>query len=204
MFRVVVPRYSALDRRLTRLRFPPIDDQWFRIRMYESVDARIAELNVSTLDAAEISGGASSKYGWRTFTRLDYPSFDVCSPGRHETYDAVFCDNVLEHVADPFAAARTLFALCRPGGLCFVGTPFMFRVHPGGDVFGDYWRFTREGIERLLACAGFSEIETQSWGNRWCVGIHLFHDWLGTWRGMPMRNEAVFPMQVWAFGRRQS
>jgi hypothetical protein len=71
MFRVVVRRYSALDRRLTRLRFPPIEDQWFRIRMYESVDARIAELNVSTLDAAEISGGASSKYGWRTFTRLD-------------------------------------------------------------------------------------------------------------------------------------
>jgi SAM-dependent methyltransferase len=194
-----VPRYSALDRRLTRLRFPPVEDQWFRVKMYESVDARLAELDLLALDAAEISGDASSKYDWRSFTRLDYPEFDICAPGPHDTFDVVSCDNVLEHVSDPFAAARTLFELCRPGGLCFVGTPFLFRVHYAP---ADYWRFTRDGLAQLLTRAGFTKIETDSWGNRWCVGAHLFHDWFGTWRGMPMRNESVFPMMVWAFGLR--
>lgn len=200
IFRTFVPRHTALDRWLTQVRFPAtVDRYWFRIAMYNSLQQRLAELEPAVLDAVEISGDAHGQRGWRTFTRLDYPDFDICAPTSHDRYDVVLCDNVLEHVPDPFTATRTLFDLCRPGGLCFVGTPFLYRVHYAP---GDYWRFTRDGLERLLACAGFSEIATDSWGNRWCVGAHLFHDWFGIWRGMPMGNEAVLPIMVWAFGRR--
>jgi SAM-dependent methyltransferase len=200
IFRTFVPRDTALDRWLTQVRYPAtVDRHWFRVAMYDALQARLAELDPATLDAVEISGDAHAHHGWRTFTRLDYPDFDICAPTSHDQYDVVLCDNVLEHVTDPFSATRTLFDLCRPGGLCFVAAPFLYRVHYSP---GDYWRFTRDGLERLLACAGFSEIETDSWGNRWCVGAHLFHDWLGTWRGIPMRNEAALPIMVWAFGRR--
>ena len=44
-------------------------------------------------------------------------------------YDVVICEQVLEHVLDPGAAAANLRGLCAPGGHVVVSTPFLIRVH---------------------------------------------------------------------------
>lgn len=70
--------------------------------------------------------------------------------------DCVICLEVLEHVADPFAAARELVQILRPGGRLFLTTPFLTSYHGKGDTpdhagYPDYWRFTHQGLHRLFA-----------------------------------------------------
>jgi SAM-dependent methyltransferase len=78
-------------------------------------------------------------------------------------FDAVICLEVLEHVADPFRAARELQRVCRPGGRLFVTVPFLTGYHGKGggsqshDAYPDYWRFTHEGLGRLFS--GLKDME---------------------------------------------
>jgi SAM-dependent methyltransferase len=45
------------------------------------------------------------------------------------SFDAVLCIQVLEHVADPFAAARELARVLRPDGRLLLTTPFLYNYH---------------------------------------------------------------------------
>lgn len=84
---------------------------------------------------------------------------DVCSIDLpDESFDCVICIEVLEHVADPFAAARELQRVLRPGGSVFLTTPFLtgYHGHPNSasgshEDFPDFWRFTHQGLERLFS-----------------------------------------------------
>ena len=78
-----------------------------------------------------------------------YRELDVCAPPPHlDQYDVVLCEQVLEHVVDPWRAAKTLHDLCVPGGHVVVSTPFLIRVHPTPL---DLWRFTEDGLRMAWA-----------------------------------------------------
>ena len=111
----------------------------------------------------------------------------------------VFCDQVLEHVLDPISATQTLFEMCRPGGLCVVATPFMYKIHAAPD---DYWRFTPHGITALLSRAGFVGIETESWGNRACIRGNFARDVPQKWWRSLRAGDPALPIVVWAFAQR--
>jgi hypothetical protein len=189
-------------------------EHWCRIEMNQHIESHLANLDKSSLDAVEVSGSGERGVGWRSFERLAYPGFDLCNPSTVGEYDVVLCEQVLEHVVDPSRAARTLHTLTRPGGELIVNTPFMFRVH---QEPGDYWRFTPEGMRLLLDSAGFVDVETFSWGNRSCIKSDLLR-WLPYnllktrfpthWRAYrswhSLRNEAEFPVVVWAYARRSN
>jgi SAM-dependent methyltransferase len=172
--------------------------------MDRAVEAFLRSLQPSRLDAVEVSGTGRSGLGWKSYTALAYPEFDLLSPGEPGTFDVVICEQVLEHVEDPFLAARTLAAMCRPGGHVVVSVPFMLRIH---DHPGDFWRFTEPGLIRVLTNAGLDVVGSGSWGNRWCVMAN-FDRWVGPERARRLlgsrafRNEPTLPMVVWAFGRR--
>ena len=61
----------------------------------------------------------------------------------------VICEQVLEHVDDPWAAVANLRELCAPGGHAIISTPFLIKVHefPRYGML-DYWRFTPRGCAR--------------------------------------------------------
>lgn len=65
--------------------------------------------------------------------------------------DLVITQEVLEHVADPFKAIQEIGRVLKPGGTLYVQLPFVIGYHPGPT---DFWRFTREGIVRLVQSAG--------------------------------------------------
>ena len=83
---------------------------------------------------------------------------DVCAIDLpNASFDCVICLEVLEHVADPFAAARELKRILRPGGALFLTVPFLHPYHGhkdstsgSHDSFPDYWRFTHQGLEKLF------------------------------------------------------
>jgi hypothetical protein len=156
------------------------------------------------LNAAEVGGSAHAARGWRSFASLDYPAFDVCAElaeDRRGRYDVVICEQVLEHVVDPYAAAGSLRGLCVPGGHVVVSTPFLVRVHELPQYgLPDYWRFTPHGLRVLLEHVGLQVDKVAAWGNRRCVAAN-FDVWPAYRRWMSLRDEPGLPVQVWAFAR---
>jgi SAM-dependent methyltransferase len=177
-------------------------DQWQRVPLNAAVVAHLQSLNPAALDAAEISGDSRAGLGWRSFQSLDFPAFDLCAElteEHRERFDVVVCEQVIEHVLDPCAAARNLRGLCRPGGHVVVSTPFLIRVHelPMFAMY-DYWRFTPRGLQRLLEMGGLAVDGVGSWGNRSCITGNLDR-WPAYRRWHSLRNEPDLPVQVWAF-----
>lgn len=68
-------------------------------------------------------------------------------PGQEGRYALVICCSVLEHVEDPWAMARSITKLLRPGGKAYISVPWVWRYHAYPD---DYWRFTWSGIRKLF------------------------------------------------------
>lgn len=76
------------------------------------------------------------------------------------TQDAVICIAVLEHVENPHQAMKEIYRVLKPGGYLFLYVPFLFYYHPMKGYYGDYYRFTYEGVKYLAK--DFSDIEVQN------------------------------------------
>lgn len=72
-------------------------------------------------------------------------------PAADGSFDVVLCVQVLEHVDDPARAIRELHRVTRPGGRVLLSTHGAMVYHPNPS---DSWRWTHEGLERLLAANG--------------------------------------------------
>jgi SAM-dependent methyltransferase len=191
-----------------RLLFPEATsatDQWQRVVLNEAVDTHIASLDPSAHSAAEISGDTHAGKPWKEYTSLNYPEFDLCAPlsvGRR--FDVVICEQVLEHVVDPWGAAANLRDLAVPGGHVIVSTPFLIKVHElPYFALRDYWRFTPRGLRTLLESVGLDVETVDTWGNRPCV-IGNLQRWSAYRRWHPIRNDPDLAIQVWAFARNPS
>lgn len=174
-----------------------VGDHWVLLEMDRSIDAHLDRMRTTELSAVEISGTEIiDRHEWRNASTLSYPGFDICEPRNSgDRYDVVICNQVLEHVVDPWQAARTLRSLCRPGGLVIAGVPFMLRIHPAPL---DLWRFTPAGLEHLLRSADLEVLEIHGWGNAACVRANLY-SWAPHRRWRPMHNDGSLPVAVWAF-----
>jgi SAM-dependent methyltransferase len=177
-------------------------EQWQRVTLNRAVDHHLASLGPEALSAAEISGDAHAGKPWQHYVSLNFPQFDLCAPlGERERYDVVICEQVLEHVIDPWLAAENLRGLCAPGGHVVVSTPFLVRVHElPAYAMPDYWRFTPRGLRVLLERAGLDVAAVESWGNRRCVAGN-FDRWPAYRRWHSLRSEPDLLLQVWAFAR---
>jgi SAM-dependent methyltransferase len=65
-----------------------------------------------------------------------------------DSIGTVVCLETLEHVADPLRAVQEMHRVLRPGGVLAVSSLMFFPIHAHP---WDYWRFTPEGFELLLA-----------------------------------------------------
>ncbi len=89
------------------------------------------------------------------------PSADVVMepaclyPIASESLDGIGCFAVLEHVAEPWQAAREFRRMLKPGGKVFIDWPFLQPVH---GYPSHYYNATREGLRRLFD-DGFDLIE---------------------------------------------
>jgi SAM-dependent methyltransferase len=197
---------TNIGQRINRVVFPEsagASDQWQRAVMNEEIAAHLESLGPSRLSAAEISGDAHANRGWKEFCSLNYPDFDLCAPITiSERYDVVICEQVLEHVVDPFLASQHLFDLCRPDGHVIVSTPFLIKQHEL-PLYGmlDYWRFTPRGLRTLLGRAGLEVDHVGTWGNSLGVLGNLDR-WSAHRRWLPLRNRPDIAVVVWAFARR--
>ncbi len=78
------------------------------------------------------------------------------------SFDAIICIAVLEHVENPIQAFKEMYRVLKPGGYLFLYVPFLYYYHAEKGYYGDYWRFTEDGLRYLGK--PFSEIEIVSSG----------------------------------------
>jgi SAM-dependent methyltransferase len=76
-------------------------------------------------------------------------------PFADATFDAVVCQAVLEHVADPPRVVSEIHRVLRPRGLVYSDIPLMQQVHGGAH---DFTRYTHVGHLRLYRY--FDELES--------------------------------------------
>lgn len=171
--------------------------QYAREPMNREIAAWLDGLDAAHLDAVEVSGRLRAGTGWRSYTTLVYPDFDLVRSDPPAQYDVVICEQVLEHVPDPDAAVRNLGRLARPGGRILVSTPFLIRIHGSPH---DYWRFTPLGLQTLLERQGLEVESLRSWGNRSAVVSNL-RRWSFYRRWRSLRNDPDLPTVVWAIAR---
>jgi len=76
------------------------------------------------------------------------------------SYDAVFCLAVLEHVPRPWDAMAEMLRVLKPGGVLVGYVPFLSPYHGMPGYYGDFFRYTAEGIRAL--CGGFEDVKVQA------------------------------------------
>jgi SAM-dependent methyltransferase len=86
------------------------------------------------------------------FEIVDYPSTDVLGVGEklpfaNDSVDFVISSVVLEHVKDPFACAREMMRVLRPGGTLFCIVPFL---QPRHGYPHHYYNMTKDGLLNLF------------------------------------------------------
>jgi len=71
-------------------------------------------------------------------------------------FDAVIATEILEHCYDPQKAIDQVFQTLKNGGRCIITTRFMYPYHPHPR---DYYRFTKDSLERLFRSFHYIEIK---------------------------------------------
>src|ERR1700728_505896 len=84
---------------------------------------------------------------------VDYPTTDVIGVGeslpfKDGSFDAAFSLAVLEHVADPFACAKEIARVLKPGASLYCVVPFLQPEHGYPNHF---YNMTRQGIANLFS-----------------------------------------------------
>ncbi|HTX21760.1 MAG TPA: class I SAM-dependent methyltransferase, partial [Candidatus Aquilonibacter sp.] len=94
-------------------------------------------------------------------------------PVAAESFDSIFCTEVLEHVPDPLAVWREFHRILRPGGQVLLATPMYWPAH---ELPYDFYRYPEHGLRYLATTAGFEVRELWPRGGRWAmlgqVGMH--------------------------------
>lgn len=108
------------------------------------------------------------------FKNIDYQTFDYDqSTGAHvvgdihnipvedNSYDAIICSSVLEHVRDPLTAMSEMYRILKPGGYMFFYVPSIYPYHARKGHYPDMWRFFDDTIQVLFEKFSSKEIKKQ-------------------------------------------
>jgi SAM-dependent methyltransferase len=92
---------------------------------------------------------------------------DVYYDGRHlpfedESFDSLFCSEVLEHIFDPDTILPEIRRVLRPGANALITVPFTWIEH---ETPYDYARYSSFGIKYLLEKNGFTIVEHKKCGS---------------------------------------
>lgn len=152
-------------------------------RPYASLFAHTQYFGVeidSTL--ARQRGGADIYYDG---TRLPFAS--AC-------FDAILCNQVLEHVPDPQRFLRECHRVLKPGGRLLLTVPFVWNEH---EAPHDYFRYTRYGLRQLATQSGFGVLGEQRLTSGATAIAQLAAAWLWTaLRELPLPLRAALRYPV--------
>ena len=163
-------------RSLARLvRRTPLHPQWL-------LGPRRLPPGVEALAGRILDVGAGDRWiGQRLASNADYVALDYPATGaalygakpdvfadasslpfRSESFDAVVCLEVLEHVRSPALVLAEISRVLKPGSRVWFSTPFLYPVH---DAPFDYQRFTEHGWRVALEGCGLELVGIEKRGH---------------------------------------
>ena len=131
------------------------------LRWLREEGERAAREHGTTLRVLDVGCGDKPYYPFFAGAAREYVGVDVVPgpqvdlvggveslPVPDASFDLVICTQVLEHVDDPARAVTELCRVTAPGGRVLASTHGVQVYHPSP---GDYWRWTRAGLERVFS-----------------------------------------------------
>jgi ubiquinone/menaquinone biosynthesis C-methylase UbiE len=108
--------------------------------------------------------------------RWDYSHLDYVGPLHEmpipdETFDAVLCTQVMEHLEWPRESVREMFRVLKAGGKLYITVPMAHSEH---QVPYDFFRYTSFGLRSVCKHAGFAETVVTPFGGvftRWAYEL---------------------------------
>lgn len=82
-------------------------------------------------------------------------------PHATESIDTVLLFNVLEHLYNYFLVLSEIKRVLKAEGQFIGVVPFLVAYHPDPH---DYWRYTKETLQKIFTIAGFTHIEIKPFG----------------------------------------
>lgn len=83
-------------------------------------------------------------------------------PFEANSFDSIFCSEVLEHLMNADDVLADLYRVLKPGGKMLLTAPFCWNEH---EMPFDYARYSSEGIRHLLQKHGFTITAQEKSGN---------------------------------------
>ena len=120
-----------------------------------------------------------------------------------QRHDLVICNQVLEHVFNPFQAVKNLKALCETGGYIWITVPGVNMIHSDPHFYfsGFHPRFMAEMAKSL----GLTICEIGFWSSSKYAAHSVFSSWrpeVKLRRGFRALSDLRAPLQMFKDGRR--
>jgi len=96
-------------------------------------------------------------------------------PFANQSFDAVLCTQMLEHVNRPETVVQEIGRVLKPGGVGLISAPFFYNLHLEPH---DFFRFSPYGIKDLLQRNGLWVRELRGQGGIGTLLVQMFHNWL--------------------------
>jgi SAM-dependent methyltransferase len=94
-------------------------------------------------------------------------------PVDSNSFDTVFCTQVIEHVEDHNGLLSEAFRVLKPNGHIIVSGPMYWHLH---EEPHDFFRFTKYGFKYILEKSGFEVVEILANGGKWAtLGQMIIH-----------------------------
>lgn len=117
--------------------------------------------------------------------RPDVEGDALSLPFDDASFDSLMSTQVLEHVTDARRALVSMARVLRPGGRIVLTAPGTWPAH---EVPYDFARFTRFGLQEMLADAGFTDVHIGAQGGTWAT--------IGQLLAMEVHHHAPFRLLV--------
>jgi SAM-dependent methyltransferase len=118
----------------------------------------------------------TTRFGGSNVSKLDILNIDDSNPQAtvvgdltkpnnlpSDTFDCIICTHTLHLIFEMWKAVVDIHRLLKPGGILLTAVPGVSMCDPG---WGECWRFTPEGLQRLLGLAfPMDAITVRAYGN---------------------------------------
>ena len=125
-----------------------------------------SHLDYKSQDFCEYAGtgdGTGLQMGTWDTSKIDIVSDILSIPVEDNSFDAVLCTEVFEHIPDPVGALKEIFRILKPNGVLILTAPFMSETHFAPYHFCS--GFDRYWYSHHLGKIGFSNYKIEPYGN---------------------------------------